>query len=47
MPDNADVRPYVNFGVEALDDLLDGMVWLIWGIVEQGLALPKIHWIEA
>ncbi len=36
-----------NLGVEAHDDLADGLVWLIWGLVDQGLELPKIHWIEA
>lgn len=25
----------------------DGPVWLIWGLVDQGLELPKIHWIDA
>jgi predicted phage terminase large subunit-like protein len=35
-----------NFGVESHDDCLDAMVWAIWGLVEQGLELPKIHWIE-
>lgn len=35
-----------NLGVEAHDDLVDGLVWMIWGLVEQGLQLPKIHWIE-
>ena len=25
----------------------DALVWLIQGLVEQGLDLPKIHWIEA
>jgi hypothetical protein len=24
-----------------------GLVWLIQGLVQQGLELPKIHWIEA
>lgn len=32
--------------VEAQDDLLDGIAWPIWGLVEQRLELPKFHWIE-
>jgi len=36
-----------NLGVEAHDDLVDALVWLIQGLVGQGLDLPKIHWIEA
>jgi phage terminase large subunit-like protein len=36
-----------NLGVESHDDLCDALVWLIQGLVEQGLELPKIHWIEA
>jgi hypothetical protein len=36
-----------NLGVESHDDLCDALVWLIQGLVEQGLNLPKIHWIEA
>jgi phage terminase large subunit-like protein len=35
------------FGVEKHDDLLDGLITLIEGLVEQGLELPKIQWIEA
>jgi phage terminase large subunit-like protein len=35
-----------NFGVEGHDDLVDALVYLILGLVEQGLELPKIHWIE-
>jgi predicted phage terminase large subunit-like protein len=35
------------FGVEAHDDLVDALVYLILGLVEQGLELPKIHGIEA
>jgi predicted phage terminase large subunit-like protein len=35
-----------NLGVESHDDLCDALVWLIQGLVEQGLDLPKIHWIE-
>lgn len=34
------------FGVEAHDDLLDALVYLILGLVQQGLELPKILWIE-
>jgi phage terminase large subunit-like protein len=34
------------FGVESHDDLVDAVVYLILGLVEQGLELPKIHWIE-
>jgi phage terminase large subunit-like protein len=36
-----------NLGVESHDDLCDGLVWLLHGLVSQGLELPKIHWIEA
>jgi predicted phage terminase large subunit-like protein len=36
-----------NLGVEAHDDLLDGLTILIQGLVDQGLELPKIHWIDA
>jgi len=36
-----------NLGVEAHDDACDAMVWLLQGLVNQGLELPKIHWIEA
>jgi phage terminase large subunit-like protein len=35
-----------NLGVESHDDLVDAAVWLIQGFVDQGLELPKIHWIE-
>jgi hypothetical protein len=35
-----------NLGVESHDDLVDAFVWLIQGLVSQGLELPKIHWIE-
>jgi hypothetical protein len=28
------------------DDLCDGVTTLLQGLVEQGLELPKIHWIE-
>jgi phage terminase large subunit-like protein len=36
-----------NLGVESHDDLCDGLTTLLNGLVEQGLELPKIHWIEA
>ena len=36
-----------NLGVEAHDDLCDALVWLVQGLVDQGLELPKIHWIDA
>ena len=36
-----------NLGVESHDDLNDACVYLIQGLVDQGLELPKIHWIEA
>jgi phage terminase large subunit-like protein len=35
-----------NIGVESHDDLCDGLTTLIQGLVQQGLELPKIHWIE-
>jgi hypothetical protein len=35
-----------NLGVESKDDLCDGLTTLLQGLVEQGLELPKIHWIE-
>lgn len=35
-----------NLGVESHDDLCDGLTTLLQGLVEQGLELPKIHWIE-
>jgi hypothetical protein len=34
-----------NLGVESHDDLCDGLASLLQGLVEQGLELPKIHWI--
>jgi hypothetical protein len=34
------------FGPESHDDLCDGLTTLLQGLVEQGLNLPKIHWIE-
>jgi len=36
-----------NLGVESHDDLCDALVWLIQGLVGQGLELPKIHWTDA
>jgi phage terminase large subunit-like protein len=36
-----------NLGVESHDDLCDALVWLLQGLSEQGLELPKIRWIEA
>jgi predicted phage terminase large subunit-like protein len=36
-----------NLGVEAHDDLNDALVYLLQGLVNQGLELPKIQWIEA
>lgn len=36
-----------NPSVESHDDLVDALVWLIQGLVQQGLELPKIQWIEA
>jgi len=39
-------RPIFNLGVESHDDLCDGLTTLLQGLVEQGLELPKIHWIE-
>ena len=35
-----------NLGVESHDDLCDVLTTLLNGLVEQGLELPKIHWIE-
>ena len=35
-----------NLGVESHDDLNDAMVYLLQGLADQGLELPKIHWIE-
>jgi predicted phage terminase large subunit-like protein len=34
------------FGIEANDDLVDGFSYLLQGLVDQGLDLPKIHWID-
>jgi phage terminase large subunit-like protein len=36
-----------NLGVESHDDLCDGLTTLLQGLIEQGLELPKIHWIDA
>ena len=36
-----------NLGVESHDDLNAALVYLLQGLVNQGLELPKIHWIEA
>ena len=36
-----------NLGVESHDDLNDALVYLLQGLVNHGLELPKIHWIEA
>jgi phage terminase large subunit-like protein len=35
-----------NLGVESHDDLCDGLTTLLQGLVEQGLELPRIHWIS-
>jgi phage terminase large subunit-like protein len=35
-----------NLGVESHDDLCDGLTSLLQGLANQGLELPKIHWIE-
>jgi hypothetical protein len=40
------LREIFNLGVEGRDDLCDGVTTLLQGLVEQGLDLPKIHWIE-
>jgi hypothetical protein len=32
--------------MESHDDLINSLTTLILGLVEQGLELPKIHWIE-
>jgi hypothetical protein len=40
-------RQMFNLGVESHDDLNDALVYLLQGLVSQGLELPKIHWIEA
>lgn len=33
-------------GTESHDDLVDALVWLIWGLVDQGLDIPKVRWLE-
>jgi len=33
-------------GVAAHDDLKDALVYLLQRLANQGLGLPKIHWIE-
>ncbi len=35
-----------NLGIESHDDLNDACVYLIQGLANQGLELPKIQWIE-
>jgi phage terminase large subunit-like protein len=35
-----------NIGVESHDDLCDALVYLLQGLADQGLELPKIHWVE-
>ena len=35
-----------NLGIESHDDILDGCVYLLQGLWDQGLELPKIHWID-
>jgi predicted phage terminase large subunit-like protein len=35
-----------NLGVESHDDLVDGLTYLLQGLADQGLELPKIQWIE-
>jgi phage terminase large subunit-like protein len=35
-----------NLGIESHDDLADSCVYLIQGLANQGLELPKIHWID-
>jgi hypothetical protein len=34
-------------GVESHDGLCDGLATLLYGLVKEGLELPKIQWIEA
>jgi hypothetical protein len=34
-----------NLGIESHDDLNDACVYLIQGLANQGLELPKIQWI--
>ena len=40
-------RQTLNLGIESHDDLNDACVYLIQGLANQGLELPKIQWIEA
>jgi hypothetical protein len=35
-----------NLGIEAHDDLNDALVYVLQALANQGLKLPKIHWIE-
>jgi hypothetical protein len=35
-----------NLGVESHDDLNDALLYLLQGLVSQGLELLKIYWIE-
>jgi hypothetical protein len=35
-----------NLGVESHDELCDGLTTLLQGLVNEGLELPNIHWIE-
>lgn len=35
-----------NIGVDSHDDLNDALVYLLQGLAQQGLELPKISWIE-
>lgn len=35
----------LNFGVEAHDDMVDALVYLILGLVEGGMDLPRVTWI--
>jgi hypothetical protein len=36
-----------NFGVESHYELNDALAYLLQGLLNQRLVLPKIHWIEA
>ena len=44
--DRAHPPQIFNLAVESHDHLNDALVWLIQGLVNQGLELPKIHWAE-
>jgi hypothetical protein len=35
-----------NLGVESRDDLFGGLTYLLQGLADPGLDLPKVHWIE-